>query len=107
MKFFDNIKTGRKILIGFLAVSILTALVGIIGLYELNQSAEHLQIIYSERLLANVELTKIQESLLESKAESFKNSMEIRRYTKQGRSSSSRRLFDNHQCHYRCSFCSL
>jgi methyl-accepting chemotaxis protein len=59
----------RLLRIGFLAVSILTALVGIIGLYELNQSAEHLQIIYSERLLANVELTKIQESLLESKAE--------------------------------------
>ena len=69
MKVLSNLKTGTKVLLGFFIVSVLTIVIGIIGMVSLNQTTENLETIYKDRLIANVYLTKIQENILESKSE--------------------------------------
>lgn len=69
MKFLNNLKTGTKVLLGFFIVSVLTVVIGAIGMLSLNQTTNNLETIYKDRLVANVYLTKIQENTLESKSE--------------------------------------
>ena len=68
MKFLNNLKTGTKVLLGFFIVSVLTVVIGAIGMLSLNQTTNNLEIMYKDRLVANVYLTKIQENILESKS---------------------------------------
>ena len=72
MKFFENVKTGTKLLVGFLLVALLTGAVGVIGMVSLNESNERLKSIYDDRLVANIYLTKIQGNILDSKSELMK-----------------------------------
>lgn len=72
VELFINMKTGTKILLGFLVVSILTVAISTLGLISLGQTTNRLKSIYNDRLLANVYLTKIQENILESKTETLR-----------------------------------
>jgi len=69
MIFFRNLKTGTKILSGFMLVALLTGAIGVLGMNSLNKSNERLKTIYEDRLVANIYLTKIQGNILESKSE--------------------------------------
>lgn len=60
MKGISNFKTGTKIIAGFIMVAIITAIVGGVGMLITQKIDNYLEALYTERLLPNVVLGKIQ-----------------------------------------------
>ena len=60
MKTFNNMKTGSKIIIGFILVAIITGIVGGVGIAITRTVDGYLESLYSERMLPNGILGKIQ-----------------------------------------------
>lgn len=60
MKLFLNLRTGMKILLGFIIVALITGLVGIVGRMVTNQVNKNLETIYVDRMLPNALLGEIQ-----------------------------------------------
>lgn len=69
MRMIENLKTNTKILGGFLLVSLLTLVVGLMGIQSLNATTKNIEAIYKDRLVANIYLAEIQKNTIESKAE--------------------------------------
>lgn len=60
MKTFNNMKTGSKIIIGFILVAIITGIVGGVGIVITRTVDGYLESLYSDRMLPNGILGKIQ-----------------------------------------------
>jgi len=69
MRVLSNMKMRVKILGAFLIVSILTAVIGGASLYSLSLTTNNMQKLYEERLIANIYLSKVQNNIIESKAQ--------------------------------------
>lgn len=62
-----NLKTGTKILSGFIVMLVITLIVGLTGMYRTYQINNNLESIYSDRMIPNVILGKIQLNQKEAK----------------------------------------
>ncbi|OJV63101.1 MAG: hypothetical protein BGO41_10390 [Clostridiales bacterium 38-18] len=60
MKGINNLKTGTKIITGFIFVAAITAVVGIVGMLVTQKVDGNLEALYNERLIPNAILGKIQ-----------------------------------------------
>ncbi len=60
MKGINNLKTGTKIITGFIFVAAITAVVGIVGMLVTQKVDGNLEVLYNERLIPNAILGKIQ-----------------------------------------------
>lgn len=60
MKGFNNLKTGTKIISGFILVAVITAVVGVVGMMVTQKVDGYLEELYSERFVPNAILGKIQ-----------------------------------------------
>ncbi|MDH8677400.1 methyl-accepting chemotaxis protein [Fusibacter bizertensis] len=69
MRFFLNLKTGTKILTGFIIVAVVTGIVGGVGMFLTSSIDNYLKLIYNERMLPNAILGKIQVHQAEAKFE--------------------------------------
>ena len=69
MKAINNLKTGTRIIIGFLIVSVCTGIVGVMGMITSNKLGGYLESMYTDRLLSNDDLDKIQKNQEEAKYE--------------------------------------
>lgn len=60
MKFYNNLKTGSKIIIGFIIVAIITGVVGGVGIVTTRKLDSYIESLYSDRMLPNGILGKVQ-----------------------------------------------
>ncbi len=68
-KFFLNMKTGTKILTGFIIVAVITSIVGGVGMMISNGIDANMEEMYNKRLLPNVILGKMQVNQAEARYE--------------------------------------
>lgn len=67
MRFIENMKTGTKIIAGFVIVAIITGVVGFIGISLTKQVDEYLETIYADRLIPNVIIGEMQMNQAEAR----------------------------------------
>lgn len=67
MKYIRNLKTVTKIITGFMAVAIITAILGIVGITITYDMDENMTSLYEDRMVPNILLSKMQMNFAESK----------------------------------------
>lgn len=70
-KWFDNLKVGFKVTLGFILVTLIAGIIGIVGIYSLNDIGNSYRIAYSDSTLALKYMEKISSSFQEIRANLF------------------------------------